>query len=194
MVSRLCPARAFAESRRMGYFFFVKPANVISRDFTKIIIQSARKTLGQRRKTRKTGYEWWTNELGQLRRQCSAARRVWQRRIKRGGLLETIAYEEFQIARALYRRRQDETELACFRGHAKSGNKDPWGLAYRVASSRKRLPANVVNGTKFAEGHAGTDQWMRPCTILGMLFARTTTGSRTLSTTSRCGSQPLSSL
>lgn len=49
----------------------------------------------------------------------------------------------------------ERIQLEYFRNLAECGNRDPWGQAYRAATGRARPPANVMNGTKFAESHTG---------------------------------------
>ncbi|GBP95202.1 hypothetical protein EVAR_68474_1 [Eumeta japonica] len=44
-----------------------------------------------------------------------------------------------------------DAHTAHFRSLAEIGNSDPWDLAYRAASGRKRAPRNVLNGIELSE-------------------------------------------
>ncbi|GBP97329.1 Retrovirus-related Pol polyprotein from type-1 retrotransposable element R1 [Eumeta japonica] len=102
------------------------------------------------------GYEWWSNQLDQARKEYCNKRRYWQKTRKKGGVSEEKAKVDLQRTRAKYRRMMREAQMAHFRKIADMGNSDPWGEAYRTASGRVRPPSNVINAIKYAEGYTGS--------------------------------------
>ncbi|GBP44909.1 hypothetical protein EVAR_24824_1 [Eumeta japonica] len=67
-------------------------------------------------------------------------------------------------------------QTAHVRSIAEMGNEDPWGLTYRAASGRKRIPRNILNGIELSGGNPLTDpgayQPMTLVPILGKILER----------------------
>ncbi|CAH4035810.1 unnamed protein product [Pieris brassicae] len=139
---------------RVGRITFNAPAQAICSAFTSAVVTSAEKCLGVVKPKRHGGYEWWSGELDGLRRQHNKFRREWQQARRAGGLCEEIARKRFHLARTRYRKAMRNAETEHYRRISDSGNEDPWGMAYRLASGRVRPPSGVVNGMKLSQGFA----------------------------------------
>lgn len=153
--------RAFEASihDRAGKLKLGKGANQDSVELTNMLTRTSVEFLGTVNEVnRDRGYEWWTPKLDNLRRLQLKDRRAWQKLRKLivdGEETEASlrAKGVFHQSRLRYRAEMERAEIAHFRDMADSGNRDPWGLAYRAASGRKRPPASVVNGVAFLGGN-----------------------------------------
>ncbi|CAK1585737.1 unnamed protein product [Parnassius mnemosyne] len=137
----------------MGWLHVEKPAALLAKEFSGVVIRSAEEGLGERRPRGSGGYEWWTFELDKTRKLQCKLRRAWQSKRRLGGRSEELARMAFHSVRARYRKMMVEAQQSQHRKIANSGNEDPWGFAYRLSSGRVRPPANVINGIAFAGVH-----------------------------------------
>lgn len=137
---------------RMGKLRLWKPAEVLSREYSEILTRTAMECLGQRKTRKPAGYEWWTPELDSLRRDVQCARRRWQDSRKVGGVVESDLLKSLRELRLQYKHAMKEAEITHFKTVSESGNQDPWGLAYRVASGRVRPPSNVLHSVNLSQG------------------------------------------
>ncbi|CAK1597196.1 unnamed protein product [Parnassius mnemosyne] len=137
----------------MGWLHVEKPAALLAEEFSGVVTRCAEEGLGERRPRGSGGYEWWTPELEKTRKLQCKLRRAWQSKRRLGGRSEEIARMAFHDIRARYRKMMVEAQQSQHIRVANTGNEDPWGLSYRLASGRVRPPANVINGIAFAGGH-----------------------------------------
>lgn len=137
---------------RMGRLRTWKPAANICEQYTDILARTAQDCLGHRKKADNCGFEWWTPELDKLRHVAGKARRAWQHSRKLASSQESELHDALRSARLQYKAAMRQTELDYFRAVSESGNEDPWGLAYRIASGRIRPPSNVMHGVRLIEG------------------------------------------
>ncbi|CAK1594413.1 unnamed protein product [Parnassius mnemosyne] len=137
----------------MGWLHVEKPAALLAKEFSGVVIRSAEEGLGERRLRGSGGYEWWTFELDKTRKLQCKLRRAWQSKRRLGGRSEELARMAFHSVRARYRKMMVEAQQSQHRKIANAGNEDPWGFAYRLSSGRVRPPANVINGIAFAGVH-----------------------------------------
>lgn len=136
---------------RMGSLDLEEPVAALCEKFTGVITRTAEECLGSLKADRTDrGYEWWTPVLDKLRVAQGRARRRWQKARRTGGEEEEQSGRVFRDRRREYRRAMHDAETAFYREIAEGGNRDPWGLAYRTASGRRRAPTNVVNGVEYA--------------------------------------------
>ena len=145
---------------RVGQLATRKSAASICKEYSGILAKTAQECLGTKQDSEGCGYEWWTPELDQLRRNVSKARREWQQSRKKNSYREPELHDSLRRARLQYKETMRDTELAYSRGVADTGNADPWGLAYRASSGRIRPPSNVLRGLRLLQegGHTITSQ------------------------------------
>ncbi|CAK1582263.1 unnamed protein product [Parnassius mnemosyne] len=123
---------------RMGWLHVEKPAALLAKEFSGVVIRSAEEGLGERRPRGSGGYEWWTFELDKTRKLQCKLRRAWQSKRRLGGRSEELARMPFHSVRARYRTMMVEAQQSQHRKIANSGNEDPWGFAYRLSSGRNK--------------------------------------------------------
>lgn len=121
--------------------------------YSEILLRTATECLGKCSRTKSEKYEWWSPSLDALRLQVGRARRKWQGSRSQGGDTEERLHDDLRAKRIEYKHAMREAEMEFYVQLAESGNEDPWGVAYREASGRRRPPSNVISGLKLAEGY-----------------------------------------
>ncbi|CAH2079229.1 unnamed protein product, partial [Iphiclides podalirius] len=116
----------------------------LAKDLTDIVVRTAHECLGVRKPRRDAGYERWNSKLETARKRTLKLRTVWQKSKRIGGSKEIIAGDSYRAASREYRNLMGVEQSNHFR------------QAYRVASGRIHPPANIINATKYIEGHVGT--------------------------------------